>query len=198
MTYDEFISEALRLRRAADDAQHRLMRFLWDVEQTPEIWADSGLTFMDIVKRNDLCDANRYRQWRVAYEDDPSLASSVGIYAVLEAGKMNDPRDRRELLQEAKHLEAKKQTSCSQETAGKLGKGIRERKRAEISGRKGRHDSWLTLHKRVERLQERVSKLELENGALRAEVKGERKARKSAERQCDRLKKQLKKKGAVA
>lgn len=129
---------------------------------------ETGLSFAEFVERADICRAARYLAYRRVRDALGAKAvSAVGLAAVVAAGGVSNPKQQREVLEEARVWEGTNGTSISDQSARGLVRDIKSRQ-AAISTQ---HKSYLTLARENARLCSELSRLKQENEALRAELR---------------------------
>lgn len=167
MTLDEFVRRAKAVRREADDAEHRFMKFLcWAEEQ--DFWKGAGLEFTQILSRYDICRPERFlgykRTWKTV---GPEKVREVGVHGATAAGKLREPRAVREFISEVKSWEDTNKTSISEQSANRLLRDTKLRSAPQSSTK--HHKTRETLVGENERLREQVERLKQENAALKKE-----------------------------
>lgn len=166
MTLDEFVTGARALRAEADRAEDRLMRFLLDAEQDPQVTEGTGLVFLELIKRENIVEPTRYVRWKRVTLGLGSAADGVGVEALVAAGGLADEAAQRNVIARAKLFEESNGTTISAQSAERL---ARDEKMRDAGVRAPGGYSQLLAE--CQRLRERVAGLEQENVALRAEVK---------------------------
>ncbi len=168
MTTEEFVIEARRLRAEADDAESRFLSFLVRGEADRAVWAGSGKSYPEFLEGNDLCKATRYIRYKRVLEGlGGDAVAGVGANAIIAAGKLSDPAAQRDVIAEARKVEATNGTTISEQTAER----IANETRARFIGASSRNHGYVALAAEADRLRGQVAKLKEENIALRAEIR---------------------------
>ena len=120
MNTQEFLAEARKLRQDADAADGKLMLFLYEGEKSPQIWSDTGMTFVEFIEGAHICKATRYLAWKRTRETlgEKGIAG-VGVEAVIAAGGLKSSAEQTEVIQRAKQFEKINETSISEQTAAR-------------------------------------------------------------------------------
>lgn len=174
MTRDEFLKRARELRAEADAAESRFLEFLYEAEKQRDLWADTGLSFAELVERENLCKAARYLAYkRVRDNHGADVVGSVGAHAVVAAGALKEPDAQREVIKRAEKWEKANGTAISEQSAKNIAKEERTRAATVQSGGRS-YSSVVEENERLrdenKALRERNALLQTENKALKAEI----------------------------
>lgn len=165
-TRDEFMTEAKRLRAIADEANTAFLLYLYEAERMPNVWKDSGYTFVQLIERTNLCRPSRYLKFKNARDRLGAKGiAGVGAYAVIAAGAFQELADQKEIVAEARIWEQTNGTTISEQSAQQIARDLRSR---TVGVRTG-HKSYVTVAKELEAAKQEIARLQAEVALLRDE-----------------------------
>ena len=177
-SWESFVAEARRLRRAADDAEEKLLTFLYEFEtKHREVWAPAGKTFVELITEANIIKAvPRYVAWKRVREGlGEGGIAGVGTNGVVAAGSLKTAGEQKEALDRMRAHEKVNETSISEQSAERI---ARETKLLHIGH--ARSKGYAELMRENESLRAKLRAAEQTIVALRAELAASKKGKRSA------------------
>lgn len=188
--FKQWVETARQLRDAAQAAEDKFLAFLYDGEGMPALWQASGMTFPELIERENLCKASRYLAYKRTRGILPAkVVEEIGAVAAVTIGntvKRTDAKQASVIANEmVDRTRAAKKTNGALPTEQTTNAWAGEIKTRLASHRSGGTKGYATLQTEADRLRAENADLTAKNAALRAEVK-------ALKHERDTLKKEVK------
>jgi len=166
LTLQQIIEELQGLSRKRMAAEVVLFMRCHEFEtKDANVWKESGLSFDGLLKKYDICEPPRYRNFLVARSvlKDDEVIEKIGPNATIEAGGIMNAARR------SKYIEAA--STRRDETGMPWSRQQAEAERVQIAGSEPRDSAWNKRRERLDTLEEKNKKLTEELRAAQRTIK---------------------------